>query len=165
MSIKYSTFALAPLFLFSCAGNDQIEETENHNTDTSEEIEIEAEDTLDSNIYVAIIEDCVGNECEPLNLDNQSAGDVVVRLEAMSSGENEEPAKMYHFYYYHDYNGEIEEHGGLISAEIEYDQVLFQWEDDTTIAFTLENSKTEEKYAFKLFGNGGTNGMTVPDTE
>lgn len=165
MSIKYSTFVLAPLFLLACAGNDQKEETENHDTEISEETEVEAEDTLDTNIYVALIEDCVNKECEPLSLADHVAGDVVIRLEGMTAGENEEAVEMYHFYYYHSYNGELEEHGGLISAETEYDQVLFQWEDDTTVAFTLENSKTDEKYDFKLFGNGGTNGMTVPDEE
>jgi hypothetical protein len=71
----------------------------------------------------------------------------------------------YRLVYYHNYSGEMQPYSGLIESEMIYDQAKYEWQNDTSIRFTLMSSATEEEYEVNLFGNGKRSGMHFDEDE
>jgi hypothetical protein len=149
--IKLTTFILFSI-LVSCGGSDETVEEE------GVEMEELVTDTIPK-LPITIVEDCRDNPCDEIDVSAMLVGDVIVRRDSGEYGE------AYLFNYFHDYSGELSSHGGLFISEDDYDQATYEWIDDTTIIFTLQNTETNAEYQMHLFGNGNSNGMIVPDDE
>jgi hypothetical protein len=113
----------------------------------------------DAEPLVTTVEDCRDNPCADFDLTAMSTGDVSVRRETGEWGEG------YRCFYFHDVSDSLNQYAGILVTEDDYDQATYEWIDDTTITFILQNTVTNTEHELQLFGNGSVNGMIVPDRE
>ena len=146
------TAFIFPLIIVSCG---ETEEKVDEDPNTIEEV-------VEENVLeepIAFVEDCREEPCNEIDNSSMLAGDVLVRRESGDFGEG------YIMTYFHDYSVSIESHGGIYISDEDFDQATYEWIDDTTIVFNLQNSQTNEAHEMQLFGNGNSNGVIVPDEE
>ena len=43
-----------------------------------------------------------------------------------------------------------------------YDMAYYHWENDSTVAMRLVDSRSDKQYVFSVFGRGNFNGMSYP---
>jgi hypothetical protein len=70
---------------------------------------------------------------------------------------------MYQVRYYHEYNDSLEGHSASLAFSTQYDLGRYRWMNDTTVRIELIDSKTDSSFAFTVFGNGKTNGMSIDE--
>lgn len=106
-----------------------------------------------------VVQDYPPNLYEPeINLESHNTGDVEIHRVQI-------PEEGYLIIFYHDYSGKILNYQSNYFDTTYFEQGLYYWKNDTTVAVKLYNSETKKEWSVELGVRGGSTFMRHPDDQ
>lgn len=97
-----------------------------------------------------------------LKLQDHKQYDVTV-YKTISSFPDHVGEQMYGVAFYRNENDTLRMYKAYYGTENVFDRAFFKWENDSTVAIRLHNTKDKKDLVFKVHGHGNTTGLDTED--